>query len=252
MPKSLAEIAAQHDTDKAVHTHYLENYERYFESIRNSEVRLLELGIKKGGSLLMWRDYFENGLIAGLDIEPASIHDSMGRIKIYQGPQQDKVLLDRIARECAPDGFDIVIDDCSHIGVLARESFWHLFDNYLKTGGWYVVEDWGTGYWQSWVDGAAYRGGRKRFRPLMYRATRVAERLRSLPAVGAAFTPLKRALIASQFAQHDYGMVGFVKELIDELAIEDRTHPQFGNSPPALSPFSEMHLTTSHVFIRKR
>jgi SAM-dependent methyltransferase len=252
MMESLSEIASRYDTDKSVHTHYTDNYERYFGSLRHEPVRLLELGVKKGGSLLMWRDYFENGTIAGLDIEPAHVADTTGRIKVFQGMQHDHGLLDKVAQECAPDGFDIVIDDCSHIGVLARESFWHLFDNHLKPGGWYVIEDWGTGYWESWVDGASYRAQRKTFSPLLYRATRVAERSRSLPLVGRIFSPVKRALITMQFAHHDYGMVGFVKELIDELGMLDRSHPQFGNSAPAESKFTEMHMTVSHLFVRKR
>jgi hypothetical protein len=27
------------------------------------------------------------------------------------------------------DGFDIIIDDCAHIGSIAKSSFWYLFDN---------------------------------------------------------------------------------------------------------------------------
>src|SRR5438309_8699047 len=52
--------------------------------------------------------------------------------------------------ETAPEGFDVIIDDCSHIGELTRISFWHLFEHHLKPGGLYVIEDWSTGYWDSW------------------------------------------------------------------------------------------------------
>jgi hypothetical protein len=48
------------------------------------------------------------------------------RIRFYQGSQDDEALLDPLAKECAPDGFDIVIDDASHIGKLARVSFCNL------------------------------------------------------------------------------------------------------------------------------
>src|SRR5687768_6430550 len=51
----LADIAGRYDTDKAGHTHYLRNYEEHFAPLRDREVRLLELGVKEGGSLLMWR-----------------------------------------------------------------------------------------------------------------------------------------------------------------------------------------------------
>jgi SAM-dependent methyltransferase len=251
MLPSLPDIAARYDTDKAAHPHYLANYERYFSEIRSEGVRLLELGIKQGGSLLMWRDYFGEGFIVGLDIEPFEVADSWERIRTYQGPQQDTDLLDHVASESAPEGFDIVIDDCAHIGVLARESFWHLFENHLKPGGWYVIEDWGTGYWPSWVDGAQYGAAQKAMSPSLYRATRLAHRLGSLPLIGRAFRHTKRALIRSQFAHHDYGMVGFVKELVDEMGMADRTHPETGADVQLSSRFAEMHVTQSHVFVRK-
>ncbi|HEV7701595.1 MAG TPA: hypothetical protein VGO43_15295 [Pyrinomonadaceae bacterium] len=255
MEKSLAEIAAEHDTDKAVHLHYLEAYERHFASLRSVEMSLFELGIKNGGSLLMWRDYFPLGRIAGLDIEPASVPDDTGRITTYQGMQQDTALLHRIAKENAPNEFDIIIDDCSHIGVLARESFWYLFKDHLKSGGWYVIEDWGTGYWDSWVDGVSYRNAPKRFSPPLYKANRIAARLAhaagSFPLIGSFMRRFKAVIVARQFTWHDYGMVGFVKELIDELGMPDRTHPEYGIGTPTESRFSEMHFTQSHLFIRK-
>jgi hypothetical protein len=255
MEKPLAEIAAEHDTDKAAHLHYLEAYERHFASLRSMEMSLLELGIKKGGSLLMWRDYFPLGHIAGLDIEPATVPDDTGRIAIYQGMQQDTALLRRIADETAPNGFDIIIDDCSHIGVLARESFWYLFENHLRSGGWYVIEDWGTGYWDEWVDGVGYRNVPKRFSPPLYKANRIAARMThaagSLPLIGSFIRSVKAMIVARQFTRHDYGMVGFVKELVDELGMPDRTHPEFGVGKPTASKFAEMHFTQSHLFVRK-
>lgn len=157
--------ASGYDTDKAAHTHYLRNYEECFRDLLDRDVRLLELGVYRGGSLLLWRDYFERGLVVGLDINPVEINDPTGRIRIYQGEQQDTLLLDRIARECAPEGFDVIIDDCSHVGQLTRASFRHLFDRHLKPGGLYVIEDWGTGYWDSWPDGVRYRAPPARVQP---------------------------------------------------------------------------------------
>ena len=108
-------------TDKALLTHYLRNYERVFEPWSEQPVALLELvrvpGGGGGGSLLMWSDYFSNSTLVGLDINPIEIDDPTGQIRTYRGEQQNVRLLDEIASECAPDGFDIVIDDCSHIGA---------------------------------------------------------------------------------------------------------------------------------------
>ncbi len=253
----LAHIAGKYDTDKAVHTHYLRNYEHYFGDLRDDPVRLLELGIKKGGSLYLWRDYFPRGLIVGLDVEAIELDDPTGRIRTYRGMQQDTELLDRIARENAPGGFDIIIDDCAHIGVLARASFWHLFEQHLKPGGVYVVEDWGTGYWDDWLDGVAYRGGRKELNPALYRLTRILSRLqqqrfvRRLPLAGWVLSRAKASVVGAQYHSHDYGMVGFVKELVDELGMADITDPRMGTGTDRKSKFREMRISTSHLFIVK-
>jgi hypothetical protein len=253
---SLLQIAEHYHTDKAVNTHYLRNYEAYFGVLRDAEVRLLELGIKEGGSLLLWRDYFERGHIIGLDINPVQLDDHTGRIRTYMGAQQDTKVLDRIASENAPEGFDIIIDDCAHIGVLARASFWHLFDNHLRSGGLYVIEDWGTGYWDGWVDGIAYKQKRKVLSPTLYRLTRMLARLQgtrpgSMAALGSALSWAKAAVLKRQFHSHDYGMVGLVKELIDELGMGDISHPEFGFGPRRQSRFDELRLSPSHLFIVK-
>ncbi|HEX7705813.1 MAG TPA: hypothetical protein VF701_05065 [Thermoanaerobaculia bacterium] len=147
-----------HEESALKEERYLRRYEEMFASLADQPIALLELGVHRGGSMLLWRDYFPRGTIAGLDLLPVELKDDSGRIHIYQGSQTDPVMLDRIGAECAPDGFDIIVDDCSHIAELSRTSFTHLFDNHLKKGGWYVIEDWGTGYWPHWHDGAEYDG----------------------------------------------------------------------------------------------
>ncbi|HZH31848.1 MAG TPA: hypothetical protein VEY11_13875 [Pyrinomonadaceae bacterium] len=254
---SLKQIADRYDTDKATHTHYLRNYEDYFKPLLNRDIRLLELGIYHGGSLLLWRDYFQRGLIVGLDIEPVSVDDRSGRVRIYQGGQQDTALLDRIARETAPEGFDVIIDDCSHIGSLTRISFWHLFEHHLKSGGLYVIEDWGTGYWNDWIDGMEYRPRTTNHHPALYRLTRAISRLQKngvaarVPFAGKILSRVKATTLKRQYHSHDFGMVGFVKELVDELGAGDITHPQYGRAPRRASKFREMRISHSHLFIVK-
>jgi hypothetical protein len=46
-------------------------------------------------------------------------HFQLGeRIQIFEDSQADKKFLSKVANETAPGGFDIVIDDASHIGEL--------------------------------------------------------------------------------------------------------------------------------------
>ncbi len=245
--------ASIYDTDKADHPHYLQKYEEYFQPLIDREVKLLELGVYKGGSLLLWRDYFTRGAIVGLDLQPVDIADSTGRIRVYQGMQQDTGLLDRIAQEIAPEGFDVIIDDCSHIGELTRISFWHLFDNHLKPGGLYVIEDWSTGYWDSFFDGVAfsYQPKLKFNSPLFKIRSRLAHWQRSIPFLNRPLRLGKRLLNAKQFRSHDAGLVGFVKELVDECGMADITRADRGTPPYRPSKFKEMKISPGQVFIVK-
>jgi len=243
-----------YDTDKS--KQYLNNYEDFFHLLYDKSIRLLELGIKSGGSLLMWRDYFEKGIIVGIDSHPVQIEDPSGRIHMYTGLQQDKEFLDRVRRESAPDGFDMIIDDCSHIGELTRISFWHLFNNHLKPNGIYVIEDWGTGYWDTYPDGRRFKSSFWNYR------TSLSEAMQR-----GIISPYKRSdknfflkkllnhliiRIASQkFPNHHYGMVGFVKTLVDECGMADITHPIWGVPPQRHSKFKKIQINHGQVFIVK-
>jgi SAM-dependent methyltransferase len=234
MAKGLIDIASHHETDKGL-SGYLEAYATHFEPIRDRPVKLLELGIFRGHSLLLWQEYFPAGLIAGLDIDPVSLPGPGSRIRMYQGSQADCPLLDRVRLECAPEGFDVIIDDASHVGSLTKVSFWHLFRRHLKPGGLYVIEDWGTGYWESWADGARYRGS-------------VAEPGSDAGAPGVG-KPAEAGL--PEFHSHAFGMVGFVKELVDECGVGDITHPRFGIPPARSSSIAHITIRPGQVFVRK-
>jgi hypothetical protein len=245
--------ASNYDTDKAEHPHYLRNYELYFQDLVDKEIRLLELGVRKGGSLLLWRDYFQKGLIVGLDLEPIQLSEDTPRIRVYRGAQQDTSLLDRIAKENAPDGFDVVIDDCSHIGELTRISFWHLFDNHLKSGGIYVIEDWSTGYWDSFFDGVRFRySPRVTFNPSLFRIrSTLAHAQRSVSLLNPVLRPVKMLFNRKQFKSHDYGLVGFIKELVDECGMADITRSGPDDISARSSKFAEMKISPGQVFIVK-
>jgi hypothetical protein len=181
------------------------------------------------------------------------------RIRIYRGRQDDTALLDRVAAECAPGGFDIIVDDAAHIGQLAKASFWHLFVNHLKPGGTYALEDWGTGYWGNHVyypDGDYYR-----HRP----DSGILQRLANLaitqapvewPKLGLLGKLLRRHQYTRRFPSHDYGMVGFAKQLVDEMGITDITNPEHGvpDGPlgrPRASRFKDLVVAAGVILVRK-
>jgi len=190
---------------------YLPVYARLFEPIRSLPLAVLELGIHQGGSMKLWEAYFPAARIAGVDIRLPAIEVGE-RVRMFAGDQTDCRLLTRVAAEMAPDGFDVIIDDCSHIGSLSKVSFWHLFENHLKPGGFYCIEDWGTGYLSTWPDG----------------------RDSQVEPDSDGHMPT-----------HDAGIVGFVKQLVDEL----HSHMVAPEARP--SKFESMTLHTGVCIISK-
>ena len=143
--KDLNTLAETHNTDKLEHG-YIKIYEKYFESIRDQKLRILEIGIADGKSLLMWSDYFKDSTVVGIDIHKIDIKEKnldRSNIKIYQGSQSDDKFINTIIKEY--ESFDIIIDDGSHLKKDVIKSF-HLLFSYLNNDGLYVVEDMQTSY----------------------------------------------------------------------------------------------------------
>jgi hypothetical protein len=143
--KTLDEIAIEHKTDKSSISHnYTEHYANHFEKIRFNNLKVLEIGIQNGFSLKMWKEYFENSTIVGIDLTDLT-HLKEDRVEIEVGNQSDEDFLKRVSEQYGP--FDIIIDDGSHKSIDIRKSFYCLFP-LLKNGGYYVVEDLHTNYWE--------------------------------------------------------------------------------------------------------
>jgi len=226
----------RYDTDK-ITAHYFERYDPILEPWLKKKIVLLELGVYKGGSLLLWKDYFPLGTIVGVDINLPKDFETTERIHLYEGSQSDTAFLSRVANEIAPDGFDIIIDDASHIGEYAKRSFWHLFDNHLKPQGLYVIEDWGTGYWDDWPDGRSfnlesYNQSRFTLNPFWQKV-------------------LRKLRLKTTMRCHNYGMVGFIKQLIDEQGAHDATRKTLKAKPTRASKFESMIITPAIVFVQK-
>ena len=234
----------QYDTDK-ISNNYLEAYDPFLEPLVEKEMALLELGVYHGGSLLLWRDYFPSGTIVGIDVKLPTLSQSSERIHLFEGSQADPNFLSRVSNKIAPDGFDVIIDDATHIGQLSKIAFWHLFENHLKPGGLYVIEDWGTGYWSDWHDGKSL-DLEKYLRPGLIR------HLFRLRIVSRFWFEIARVVRWRRpLKNHSHGMVGFIKQLIDEQGAEDATRgSQFGE-PGRGSRFESITIIPSIVFVRK-
>ena len=99
--------------------------------------RILEIGVKGGGSLVLWRELFPEAEIVGLDIKLPKMPPPE-RVSFVRGDQSDHSVLAKLARDYGP--FDLVIDDGSHVSEDQRKTFCFLIDH-LTEGALYVIED---------------------------------------------------------------------------------------------------------------
>ena len=127
--------------------HYFEIYDRYFSKYRGKDITILEIGVFKGGSLHMWKEYFgPNAKIYGIDINPGcKVHESEN-VKIFIGSQSDPKFLKDVIDEIGP--IDILIDDGGHTMEQQITSFDCLY-HMIKDSGVYLCEDLHTSYWDN-------------------------------------------------------------------------------------------------------
>jgi hypothetical protein len=102
----------------------------------------------------MWRDYFPNALVHGLDVTDPGLPPSE-RVCIHTGDQSDRDDLARLVAAAGSD-FDLIIDDGGHTMGQQQTSFGCLFPH-VSAGGAYIIEDLHTSFMDSI---GLYAGGR--------------------------------------------------------------------------------------------
>jgi cephalosporin hydroxylase len=117
---------------------YGQSYDEIFENFdRNSDINILEIGIQKGGSMVAWKDYFENGNIYGIDVVDVILPE-------YRRNDFNYIINDvrdlSIKKKLEDVMFDIIIDDGSH----HLDDVIFVVNNYLdklNKGGYLIIED---------------------------------------------------------------------------------------------------------------
>ena len=133
--------------------HYLPAYESALSPYRSRPIKMLEIGVARGGSLQMWRRYLHpESTIVGIDIDTTTrqFDDPPRRVHVRIGSQTDIAFLQEVVDEFGP--FDVILDDGSHMNSHIALTFRHLFPKGLAPGGIYVVEDLHSNYWQPYRD----------------------------------------------------------------------------------------------------
>jgi hypothetical protein len=154
-PRPESEFASIFAETQNVHKalSYLPVYDSVLAPFRSRPIRMLEIGVDRGGSLQMWRRYLHpESVIVGIDINPAAAqYDEPAKQQhVRIGGQQDVAFLQGVVAEFGP--FDVILDDGSHMTSHMVDTFRYLFPNGLASGGVYIAEDVGTNYRKAWRD----------------------------------------------------------------------------------------------------
>ncbi len=199
--------------------HYLEIYERHFEPLRQQEepLRILELGVSRGGSLEVWRKYFgPRARIVGIDIDPECAQRVDPENTVIIGDQSDPAVLSA-AIERLGGAIDLVIDDGSHLGRHQIPTFEYLYPR-ISERGIYVCEDLHCSYWPT------HEGGLGRSGTFAEHTKTLIDRLQGWYLDGEA------QAAAMPFAETTYGIFFYLDVVvIEKRPIRRPFHVQMGS-----------------------
>jgi len=125
---NLYDLAIKYGSDKAQHG-YCSFYEAH---LPKNPKKILEIGVLHGASIRMWKEYFPDCEIHGLDLFMDNPIPQIEGVVWHKGNQIDYLLLEQLRKE----NFDIIIDDGSHNSRDQMMTFFGLFN-----GKQYYIED---------------------------------------------------------------------------------------------------------------
>lgn len=137
----LNDLGLKYGTDKASNDHnFLDWYE---QQLPGKVGRLLEMGSYEGASLKMWRDYYPDAEIVGVDVRDPNGIEGVTEYKINS---RDTYALEKLGK------FDVIVDDGSHIQLDQQVFMRFALDHMLNKGGMFVMEDIHCCYWDIMQD----------------------------------------------------------------------------------------------------
>ena len=125
-----------------VHCYISEWYNNEFTPIRYNKLNILEIGINKGDSLILWKDWFIHSNIYGIDNgnemtdEYFNIVNRISNVNIQYG---DAYTIETVSLY-ENDFFDYIIDDGPHT-LSSHLKCVELWFPKLKSGGKLIIED---------------------------------------------------------------------------------------------------------------
>ena len=128
-------LSKSYNTDKGSIHSYIENfYDPTFSPYENDKIKILEIGVRHGGSIELWRDFFKNGEVYGIDNGSENITYPSGCTVILEDAYSQNIF-DKL-----PTSFDFIIDDGPHT-LESQPKFIEKYLKLLDSNGIAIIED---------------------------------------------------------------------------------------------------------------
>lgn len=141
------EISLKHQTTHRNHKFghgFSKFYERHLTKFKKKKIKILEIGSLQGASAAAFVKYFPHAEIYCIDINLRNFKYSSDKINVFgmnsSNSKMMKSFLSKIQFDQFNKGFDIIIDDGSHILSDQLKALNFFYKN-LSRGGFYIIED---------------------------------------------------------------------------------------------------------------
>ena len=140
---SLKELIDSSRTDKDTTHSYLDLYQSLLEKKKETAIKVLEIGIHKGGSIKMWDDFFINADVYAVDILPKERmwEELLNKESIHLYNSEDAYNSGFVQNEFIDNNFhfDMMLDDGPHT-LQSMIQFIKLYLPLLKSDGILIIE----------------------------------------------------------------------------------------------------------------
>jgi len=140
---NLTQLGLKYETDKATYHNFTGIYDQLLSSKRHTIKTIIEIGVAGGASVKMWRDYFTDAKIycSDYNLDCASHIINLPNVFFSYANQDSKASLkNSINTDILLNSVDIILDDGGHFSTQQRNTI-EVFWPYLKSGGFYILED---------------------------------------------------------------------------------------------------------------
>lgn len=116
---------------------YTEIYGDLLRYYKNRKNKILEIGIRQGGSLKMWKEYFKESDIYGVDINLNWIETDLNDCNVLKGDAYNINTINKLFKNIK---FDVILDDGSH-RLEDQIKCLNMYSELLTDDGILIIED---------------------------------------------------------------------------------------------------------------